>query len=45
MLRAVGVKTDDPKAVEARLREALYAGTGSRFSLARHGLLMGPVEA
>ena len=45
MLRALGVQTPDPEAVEARLREALYSGTGSRFSLSRHGLLFGPLEA
>ena len=45
MLRALGAQTDEPGAVEARLREALYAGTGSRFSLARHGLLLGPLGA
>ena len=44
MLRALGVPTDDPQAIEGCLRKALYAGTGSRFSLSRHGHLFGPVK-
>ena len=42
-LRALAVPTADRVAVENRLRGALYAGTGTRFSLARHGLLWGPL--
>jgi len=43
-LRAVAAPTDDLEAVEKHLREALYAGTGTRFSVTRHGLLWGPLK-
>ena len=43
-LRVLAVPTADLEAVEKGLREALYAGTGHRFSVTRHGLLWGPLK-
>ena len=42
-LQLISVPTLNPEAVVESLRPVLYVGTGSRFSISRHGLLLGPV--